>query len=372
MAAAHVSDQNLQRGDLGEIAFLAGGGTARVYRIGREDVGEPFPVVYKEYKESTRRRAGPGLLPGLWQIVNVRGSLDPAQRRFFDERTIWPVRIVVDDEGSAAGILMRLIPDRFFQRLTLPSGEVKQKPREVQFLFLGEGDARRVGVSPASTHDRIRVCAQVARAFGLLHHANVVFGDVSARNVVYDVGPGGDVSVLLVDCDSVRVKGTRSPFGAQPHTPRWEPPEALDAKSKLGRAQRAEGVPNSVISDYRNKANVQSKATDVYKYGLLVLRILDFGRSMSANRDPQRAARILDANVGRRAAELLVASLSEHPEERPTMREWYEGIVGNPAHSGVTEAEASTPGSAVASTPGPIVRGNWVLIDGVGWQRVKL
>lgn len=363
--------QYLQKEDLGEPVFIAGGGTARVYRIHHQDVGEPFPVVYKEYKESTRRKAGPGLLPGLLQIVNVRESLESTQRRFFDERTIWPVRVVVDDKGSAAGILMRLIPERFFQRLTLPSGDIKQKPREVQFLFLGEDDARRVGVSSIGVHDRIGVCAQVARAFGLLHHADVVFGDISARNVVYDVGAGGDVSVLLVDCDSVRVRGTRSPFGAQPHTPRWEPPEALDARSKLGRAQRAVDVPTSVISNYHNRANVQSKATDVYKFGLLVLRILDFGRSMSANRDPQRAARILDEYVGHRASELLRVSLAERPEDRPTMREWYEGIVGKTVHSGVARAEPPESAPVVALEPAPAASGNWTLINGVGWQRIK-
>jgi hypothetical protein len=365
-----MSDTNLHKGDLGEISFLAGGGTARVYRISQQDIGEAFPVVYKEYKESTRRRAGPGLLPGLWQIVRIRSSLEAKQRRFFDERTIWPIRIVTDNDGAVTGILMRLIPEAFFQHLSLPSGEVKQKPREVQFLFLGEDDGKRVGVSTTNFHDRISVCAQIARAFGLLHHAEVVFGDISARNIVYDIGPRGDVNVLLVDCDSVRVKGTRSPFGAQPHTPRWEPPEALEAKNKLGRAQRAEGVPASVISDYRNRANVQSKATDVYKYGLLVLRVLDFGRSLSANRNPQLAAKILDAHVGVQGGELLRASLCQNPEDRPTMREWYEGVVGKQSRNPVIASDTSNDSVTTPSSV-PAVSANWTLVDGVGWRRVK-
>ena len=382
-----MSNTDLRRGQLGGLRQIGKGGTAFVYAVNHPGIGPHPEVVFKEYRQSVRRSAGPGLLPGLRSIVGFLDQLEPAPRRFFDQRMIWPLRVVVNDDGDAAqGIIMRLIPREFFQDINLPSGRREREPSELQFLLMGDEDASKAGVEVPNIPDRIQICAQMARSFGLLHHSGVVYGDISARNAVYHLH-GRAPEVLLVDCDSVRVRGTRSPFRSQPHTPRWEPPEALAARSALRRAHRSGSAVSSSVSSLQHQAVVQSKETDVYKFGLLMVRILDYGRYRSANRDPAKAAALLGYHVGNAAVDLLYRTLAESPGDRPSMREWYEVIVGRSvaSRSGLATMERtagvhhdqpskSTPIHLSAGTEVQSVHanvGSWRWTEGVGWSRSK-
>jgi len=382
----------VKKADLGSVDSLGEGGTAKVYRVAGQPTTEPYALVYKEYKPKITKAAGPALLSGLRSIVEHRDRMDGPRQKVLDDRNIWPLRVVVDDDGrSAIGCLMRLIPDEYFQELHVPSGAVKMKPREVQFLMMEEQDARRAGVTVLNSHDRIAICGQIARSLGFLHRAEVVFGDVSSRNAVYHMTPGGRPAVVLVDCDSVRIKGTRSPFGAQPHTPRWEPPEALAAKSALDRMHHHSGGTTSQIRQLQNQSMVQSKATDVYKFGLLVVRLLDYGRNRSANRDSKKAAALLAKEIGRSAAQLLAATLAPTPEDRPTMRDWYELITGgaSPTPAGdrravgarpagfdgdsnraPVDAEGRSAAVLAGASPAAPASGRWAWHEGEGWRRV--
>ncbi|MET7970923.1 hypothetical protein [Micromonospora sp. NPDC005305] len=376
----------IRRRTLGSLEFIGRGGTAAVYGLPDlrpESLGVEAPqgLAYKEYSPKTRARAGPGLAPGLQAMVGVRSRLAPAQRARWDERVIWPVRLVVDDHGAATGIVMPLIPQRFFQRVTPRSGGVMSVPREAEKLFGDVETMERIGVAPVTQEVRVRLIGCIAATYALMHYAEVVIGDISGRNLVYDPDPVRP-AVLAYDADSARLTGSRSPFGSQPHTPRWEPPEAL-AAARRHRESYGTVHPDAIVA--------QSKSTDVYKFGLLVVRILDYGKGRAVNRDPAAATRVLRRAGHERAARLLVRSLAEQPGDRPTLREWYEALRRNravpndlPPRPGGPEAPRGstgprgTKGPHAPEDPPPAeterlvdgtVIGSWVFRAESGWHR---
>ena len=131
-----------------------------------------------------------------------------------------------------------------------------------------------------------------------------MYGDLSARNILFRLSP--KPTVILVDCDAVRAHGDAAAFGAQPHSPDWEPPEALLAK----RRHDSGGY------------SIQNKATDRYKLGLAILRILTPGEGCATNLDPQVARSFLPTNL----FTLLQRSLSDDPTDRPTAKAWHEEL----------------------------------------------
>jgi serine/threonine protein kinase len=373
-----VTDLTVTRSSLGPLEPLNSGGTAQIFRVTRTVLSDMPDLVYKEYNKKTIRHAGPGLGPGLYSIVESRDRLHEAQRRFIDERTLWPVRLVENDGGGACGVLMRLIPDRFFERVRAPSGDVKVQPRELLLLFMDDDDARSCGLRVTSMQTRLEMCAQVARAFGLLHKAQVIYGDVSARNVIYVTSVNSRPETILVDCDSVRIAGTRSPFGAQPHTPTWEPPECRLAQRKLAAVRRSGQASSHEVHSLKRSMMTQSTPTDVYKFGLLVVRVLDYGRGRSPNKNPTKAQGILRKYGGPELASLLRHSLADDPHDRPTMREWFEAMTGSgdsrDGHGAVPagprrSVQSSSPSPAEAPKIGGDVVGSWRWVEGKGWIR---
>ena len=160
----------------------------------------PGPLVYKEYK--------PGQHPpqGLRRLVKVRNDLDPAARSRLDQRAAWPLR-VVEDGGRVHGVVLPLIPAGFLHTRVLPgTGVRKTSPREVQNLLVPPERARLVGMPVATVEQRLAVCRDLAAALHLLHQHNLVFGDLNARNELFQLG--ATPAAMLVDCDAVRISGS--------------------------------------------------------------------------------------------------------------------------------------------------------------------
>lgn len=290
-----VSPQVTDRSRLGQLDFIAEGGFARLYATPQLTIpGLTGRLVYKEYKSHVQVMSH-----GLRSIVAVRARMEAEQRKALDRRAAWPVT-VVEDGPRVTGVLMPLIDDDFFQVLNLPSGKKEKKGREVQYLFVGEL-AERFGVPRASSAQRLILCRQFSYVLGLLHRANVVYGDISATNILYGLEPLG---LKLVDCDAVRVRGTASVFGKQAHTWGWEPPEATD---------KIRGLPNN------RQPWLQSVETDRYKLGLFILRTLAPGKEAAYERDPGRA----DSTLDRAGRAMLRLALEGRPKVRPTAQDWY-------------------------------------------------
>jgi DNA-binding helix-hairpin-helix protein with protein kinase domain len=288
--------------DLGERHEIGRGGMATVFGLPSFFLPEAPAAswVYKEY----RSRCRPVPLFGMEALVRLRQALPAGQRQAFDRSFNWPSRVVVDDGPGAAGVILPLLPEDYFVVLRLSSGTTKRKPAEGQFLFMERAYCTRVGIEFPDDEQRRHLCRSLAYAFGLLERAGVVYGDLSARNLLFRLRPRP--TVMLVDCDAVRLRGEAAAFGAQPHSPDWEPPEALRARD------RRDGT----------GYNIQSQATDRYKLGLAILRMLTPGPRSSMNTDPAPARSHLPMHL----FTLLCRSLSDDPAERPPAKTWYEEL----------------------------------------------
>jgi serine/threonine protein kinase len=342
---------------------LGQGGTAWVYRVPEFSLPGEGPLVYKEYRARIRAKANPALLPGLLSLTEFRARLTAEGRAQLDKRTIWPLIVVTGKEGGALGIVMREIPGEFFQ-----SGS----PRELQLLFHADDDARRQGLPVFSLHARFVICARIAAIYMMLHRMDIIIGDVSPRNLVFTLGD--NPRLLAVDTDSARVKGTRGALGSQPHTPAWEPPEALTAMRLLDHGRRAGRASVDELRGHADTWQRQTKQTDVYKFGLMVLRVVDYGRRSSRKRDPDRARRLLREHAGPGLADLLMRSMDSNPAARPTMADWYFAFGGREGTSRQTSGAGSPvrpSGGAAGLGAGVSVRTapGWRFVEGKGWVR---
>jgi hypothetical protein len=151
-----------------------------------------------------------------------------------------------------------------------------------------------------------------------------VFGDLNAKNELFRLHPAP--TLMLVDCDAVRIRGS-APVVRQLNAPDWAPPEGA----------------------------VLSQATDLYKFGLFVVRALSPGPQASTARDPRRVYDILDAE-GRA---LVTQALSATGRERPPAAAWrnYFGKRTAPAR-GTPSANGHRAPAPAATTP-PTTTAGW-------------
>jgi hypothetical protein len=286
----------VQATNLGATVRLSSGANGTIHRLSRFQLpDEPGDLVFKEYRLGVVQVA----LAGLDKIVRVRLSLAAQRRALLDEMTAWPLRTVVGPANDPLGVLMRLIPDRYFEEMRLPSGRRARVAREIQHLIYDPVAGRRHQVDVPADGDmrsRLQICEQFALIVSLLHGANLVYGDISARNVLYTLRP--QPTVFLVDCDAARVRGSAA-VNKQQNSPDWDAPHAT----------------------------TQNRETDRYKLALFILRCLTPGKGSSLNRQWSSASVVLD----RRGLELLRAGLAGPPEQRPLAREWLlylRGLLG--------------------------------------------
>jgi hypothetical protein len=282
-------DLALARPALGALLPLGGGGQGKIFRLPEFHLAEvPVPLIYKEYRETSG-----GVAPqGVANVITLRAAVAREQQPWFDSHLVWPLRLVVDDldaaDATVAGIVMRLIPGAFFTELRL-GGETHRVPREARFLFLDRRDAAQRGLDFPDLAARLLLCQRLAYLIAFLHRNDIVFGDISSRNVLYCLAPTPDV--LLVDCDAVRKVGS-APVVAQGHAPDFMPP---------------------------NPRSPQSITTDLFKLGLFVIRALSPGAVVTADTAGRTAAGTLD----RTGATLVAASVGHDPAARPSALAWY-------------------------------------------------
>ncbi|MGW5054912.1 hypothetical protein [Actinokineospora sp. NPDC004072] len=309
------------RGQLGEVGRLLGrGGEAAVYELPKFSLPDrPGALVFKEYR---RAHTEPGRLR---TIVAVRGGLDLQRRDTVDRLAAWPCR-VVEDGGDVVGVVMPRIPAAYLADVKLPgSNTTATHAREVQNLFIDPVRMARLGHEAPSMRERISLCRDMAAALAFFHdELQVVFGDINHANELYRLQPTG---VFFIDCDGVRPRGVVARH-SQLNSPDWVPPE-----------------PGPL-----------TRATDLYKYGLFVLRCLLPGADASNNTDPAPAAAVLDAA----GVDLLTRALHPDPAVRPTAREWrrhLNALLGEPEEPPVI-TEAAVAGKHVLR--GQPVEVRWV------------
>lgn len=291
----------VEESDLGERRDLAKGGMAIVYDLTDFRIGEQAdqPLVYKRYKKHIR----PVPVFPLESLVRMRQNWHPDQLNAIDRSFNWVLRVVTDDKQGASGVLLPRLDESYFHDLRNSYGEVMHKPAECQRIVSTREYCRQKELVYPSMDQRIALCVSLVKGMGLLHRAEVVYGDLSLRNVLYRLTP--TPAVMYVDTDAMRPKGAAAALGAQPHTPDWEPPEAIHAR------KRGDGV----------GFTTQNYATDRYKLGLAILRLLlmDVERAFE-KRDPTLVRHALPPHL----YTLLDHSLHAQPADRPTAKIWYE------------------------------------------------
>jgi DNA-binding helix-hairpin-helix protein with protein kinase domain len=115
----------------------------------------------------------------------------------------WPTQVVNDKGGRAVGFLMPKVSGfRPAFELYGPKLRLKQFPK-ADWRFL------------------IRAASNTARAFGVVHAAGHVIGDVNHGNLVV----GQDATVRLIDCDSFQISAGSKTWFCTVGVPTHQPPE---------------------------------------------------------------------------------------------------------------------------------------------------
>lgn len=151
---------------------------------------------------------------GLAALVDWRKHLSQKDIAIVDKHTAWPLE-VVDCEDGTFGILMNRAPNEYWHTV-----EGDELPRDLSWAFMVDA-ARFVGLQPASPLAAVMMMAQIATVFDVFHRNGVVYGDLSASNVLWT--SGNSPSVLLIDCDAAEVTGQPRAL-KEAQTPLWNCP----------------------------------------------------------------------------------------------------------------------------------------------------
>ena len=297
----------LDRSSLGSLKLLGSGGQGSVYHAPGVRINFAAAVAFKEYKPEWRASVDFGALEAMTEFLG---------RRSFDEgtelvaRVAWPAKLVAD-HGAPVGFLMPEVPADFRTSLRLPSGATEQRLADLQLLLNPEAYLARVGLA-VSERDRYLLGAEVAESLAILHGHGIAVGDLSPKNILFSLTP--NPRCFFVDADAMRLSGR----GALPQaeTPDWE------------------------ISTVSSE-ELATKATDRYKLGLLVLRLLAGDQS---TRDPRSLPRSAPAAI----RDLVVRALDRGPTYRPAAADWVA-----PLRAASASASTALPVLAAQRPSGP-------------------
>ena len=291
MAADAVRRVEISNLSLGPV--LGSGGQGRVTAVENYLIDDKWPAALKTYSTGVNPDAR-----GLEEIVAFPDQLHRNNRDWLMGISSWPWAIAMDN-GAVRGFLMRVVPEIYrFNFMTVTQGS-KAKLSTVEFLLNPDDYISRSGIS-ISEKDRLNLLAALAEAMSRLHSLGVVIGDVSPKNLLFNLN--SYASCFIIDCDAVALHGQNALN--QVDTPGWEVPPGEEKGTE---------------------------ASDSYKFGLLAIRL--FAR----DQDSQDASAIsaLSPELGR----LATLSQHDHTLSRPAPGSWV----------GAIQSAASSASSAYAS-----------------------
>ena len=241
-------------------------------------------LVFKRYRPASLGKVDPQVLesmPRFWEGLSERDRIRLLRW------VAWPLQTVGVD-GTLSGFVMPQVSRVFFFERQLLSGGVKREMATMQFLLNDASFLRRAGIDVNSS-ERLEILKDLARALAFLHERDIVVGDISPMNVFWSKLP--ECRAFLIDADSMSIGGT-SATGHPVATPDWAAPNAADSST----------------------TDIAQPADDVFKLGLMVLRVLTGSQN---ERDPSA----LDSNLSSLSS-LVEASLAVDPADRPSATEW--------------------------------------------------
>jgi|GEM_PF-3407275 len=303
--------RTVDHADLALGAVLGRGGQGTVYPVANRKINEAvdggWDVVYKEYNAATLALLD---ADALRDMVDLLGDLDADEARWLCEKTAWPIA-VVERSGQVCGFLMRAVPDRFRFSMRSLAGTASSKPVLANLEFLLNDEAYVAGIGLAiSPRDRLELLADLAASLDRLHRMGIAVGDLSPKNLLF--ATGDDTGFFIIDCDAMRLRGVSAL--PQVETPDWQAPAGEEKATQ---------------------------ATDVYKFGLLAVRLAAGDQTTT---DTMRLA-----TIGSGLGDLARSSLDADSGRRPTSpADWIPQL--NAAAQAAPQA-APTPPPAAPRTP---------------------
>lgn len=260
--------------------------------------------VFKEYK---REALGDLNATILMKMVAYLRSLPFADGVHLTRIAAWP-ECLVERGGAVVGFVMPQVPrDFYFTRIDTG----KETLGQFQHLVYNNREQQfQVGIRIAD-RARYELLSDVASGLAFLHSHDISVGDLSPNNLLFSVGPVH--RAYCIDTDSMRFKGESAL--PQHETPDWE----------------VRRIPSS--------EELATAKSDIYKYGLLILRVL-------GSVEISRSASDLPKAVPKEVRRLVAQSLLPTPNSRPSASDWME-----PLKKAVASADTSvTPSMATVSS----------------------
>lgn len=266
-----------------------------------------------------RHHHGPVDQRALAAQVDLIGRLPPGDRRLVLARAAWPRAAVTHPAHGPAGFVMAPTLERF-----LPTPPATGCPRDgpaVTGQLLG-GAAPAPGRGPqCSRTDQYLLASSLAELLTVLHRHGVTIGDTPPEDIRFRLRPRPEV--FVIDTDAM-VLGGRSICRPTPLTA-WTVPARPDGTAET----------------------VESESADLYRFALLVLRLLTNSRD---SRDPAD----LPPDVSAEISAFVQRGLSAHPAARPRSRDWIEQLQ-RAAHDADDGVPGMDPPGAAPPAQAPIV-----------------
>lgn len=322
-------DVTVQKSALGNLTKLGRGGQATVYKLSSAPpiAGAEGHYVFKQYRRKILDDSGHSLATTMPQLILHPDGMSEDDQKVVRRHTVWPQGLVVEN-GTAQGILMKLIPDPFFFDLQLSgSGTSTRELLELQYLMAPESKKPERGIPAATAKDRLFLILEILKVVDFLHAHHLVIGDFSPKNLVLSnpakgvATSGRKFTPKFLDVDAFRFAGGVPPI-QQLHTPNWFPPE-VRAAAVLRDQLVAKNASQVEISRARASANLQTTKSDIFKMGLLVTRLLHIPKDPNEDDTPSvyvsaSASSNIERLVNPQRARLLRSMLDPNPNSRPT------------------------------------------------------
>jgi eukaryotic-like serine/threonine-protein kinase len=278
-------------------AVLGSGGQGKVVAVENYLIDATWPAALKTYSGGVHVNTH-----GLEKITSFPDQLHRNDRDWLMGATSWPWAIATDG-GMTRGFLMRVVPDVYrFDFRTRTQGS-KTMLSSVEFLLNPDDYVSGAGIS-ISDRDRLNLLGALADTISRLHARGVVVGDLSPKNVLFNLNSYS--SCFIIDCDAVALHGESAL--EQVDTPEWEVPPG----ERKG-----------------------TEASDSYKFGLLAIRL--FARDQSSG--DASAVSALSPEMGRLAA----LSQNADPTRRPPPGAWVSAIQAAAASASSANATHNSP-----------------------------
>lgn len=302
------------------------GGTSQEIDIALESLESGVPILFKRYREERIRGRAVSMGLHLDRLIAWHGRRNPRVRASLDGLAAWPIASVYDGPRFR-GFLMRDInlddrgmpaePIMVGGRRCITTGNLDHWLQSADDLADDAGPADD-GIEeyrePLAIEGKTSLIFSALAYCHMMHDmAGLVIGDISGSNIrayVPDIrGQRAYRSqARFIEVDTYRFADS-APAMFQCDTEAWRPPEHPEGNWLLP----------------------QTMETDVYKMGLLILRVMDDAYAVTTRYEevPDRLTRVcgmLESAYSPDFARLVHAAVHTNPHRRPDIQDLYEAF----------------------------------------------